>query len=316
MFGSEIKLGLIGAGPWGKNYIRTLSEIPGVKLTRVASRNPSTAQLVDKDCIVEEDWHCVAKATDINGVIIATPPHCHGAMVKCALNTGLATLVEKPITSTQREAEELLLLAEKKRSLVMVDHIHLFHPGFRALKKLAKEARQIQTINSTGGGYGPFRKDIRALWDWGTHDIAMCTELIGLSPKVVRARYLKRAKEGYEMGELIETELVFPNGTEAILRFGNLMEEKIRVFKIKLEECSLIYEPKKSNCLVKVNQSKEIDSGALAIEAIAVRKELPLNCILKEFAASISSAKKDISSLYLSLKVINVLEDISRILDD
>ncbi len=315
MLRSEIKLGLIGAGPWGKNYIHTIDQIHGIKLVRVASRNPKTRKLLGPDCTIEADWHRVSEATEISGVIIATPPHCHAEMVESALNNGLAILVEKPITSTKKDAENLLNSAKKVGGLVMVDHIHLFHPGFRSLKQFAKELGSINSISSYGGGSGPFRKDIRALWDWGTHDIAMCIDLIGASPKVIRARYLEQSQKNGEEGELIEAELSFPNGTEATLTVGNLMKEKTRVFQAKFDVCSLIYEPNKPNPLIKLNRPIGGKSDSASTEVIRVNKELPLNCIVREFAESISSNKKDISSLALSLEVITVLDDIAKVLD-
>ena len=60
-----LRLGLIGAGPWGRNYIRTLKGLDGVRLSRLASRNPDSAGLVGPDCTISEDWRDVMETSGI-----------------------------------------------------------------------------------------------------------------------------------------------------------------------------------------------------------------------------------------------------------
>ena len=70
----NLNLGLIGAGPWGHNYIRTIDGLDGITLACLASRNPESARLVGPGCKIHQDWREMIKTNDLNGVIIATPP--------------------------------------------------------------------------------------------------------------------------------------------------------------------------------------------------------------------------------------------------
>ncbi|MEE1569456.1 MAG: Gfo/Idh/MocA family oxidoreductase, partial [Alphaproteobacteria bacterium] len=126
-----MRLGLIGAGRWGRVYMNTLDHMADVTLNALASSNPQSRDLVGENVDLHEDWRDFINAGGVDGVIVATPPAAHGEIVRAALEAGLPVLVEKPLTLDVDEAKALRDLAERTDGLVMVDHIHLFSPAFR-----------------------------------------------------------------------------------------------------------------------------------------------------------------------------------------
>ena len=88
---APLRFGLIGAGRWGRNIIRTLAEMRDVVLARLASGNPGSAALVPTCCPVERDWRKVAAAEDIDGLIIAAPAACHAEIAAGSWVTRMAT---------------------------------------------------------------------------------------------------------------------------------------------------------------------------------------------------------------------------------
>jgi len=103
-----VRLGLIGAGRWGRAYIRTLAELDGLSLKWVSSRNPETKTFVPDTCSVTEDWRDLMTAENIDGIIVATPPASHAEIALTAIEQGHAVMVEKPLTLSLQEAEHLL----------------------------------------------------------------------------------------------------------------------------------------------------------------------------------------------------------------
>ena len=71
MPGSPLNLGLIGAGRWGKVYIRTIAGLEGIQLAHLASGNPDSKSLVGSDCKVSTDWQGLIANKSVSGVIIA-----------------------------------------------------------------------------------------------------------------------------------------------------------------------------------------------------------------------------------------------------
>ena len=184
----NLRLGLIGAGRWGRVYIKTIERMNGFSLVRLASRNPESRSLVNKDCQISDNWRAVAEAKDLDGVIIAAPPIMHAEITRAAIYASNPVIVEKPLTLDLGEAEALLSEAEQHRAIVLVDHIHLYHPAYRALKKLGSGLGPVQTIHGMAGDWGPFRKDVSILWDRGSHDVAMCIDIFGLEPEGMYAK--------------------------------------------------------------------------------------------------------------------------------
>ena len=132
--GGRVRLGVIGAGRWGRNIIRTLRGMSAADLAWVASRNPTAREFAGRGCTVEEGWRGLLRRPGIDGIAIATPPALHAEMTAAAISAGLPVFVEKPLTCDVGEAERLLDLAAARRGYVLVDHVHLFSHAYRELK--------------------------------------------------------------------------------------------------------------------------------------------------------------------------------------
>ena len=93
---NKIKLGLIGVGKWGVNYIKTVKEIDYIDLNYVTSNKNISKNLLNNDCKVENDWKKIVSSKKIDGIIIATPPHTHYEILMECINLKIPVLIEKP----------------------------------------------------------------------------------------------------------------------------------------------------------------------------------------------------------------------------
>ena len=133
-----VRLGLVGAGRWGRVFIRTIGECDGVTLTGLASNNPDARALMPEGCRLTKDWRALISDAEVDGLIVTVPPPAQCAIATAAIEAGVPVLLEKPLCLDRVEAERLLNLADSRDALVMVDHTHLYHPAYMALKsKLA-----------------------------------------------------------------------------------------------------------------------------------------------------------------------------------
>ena len=311
----DMRLGLIGAGRWGRVYMNTLDHMADVTLNALASSNPQSRDLVGENVDLHEDWRDFINAGGVDGVIVATPPAAHGEIVRAALEAGLPVLVEKPLTLDVDEARALCDLAERNSGLVMVDHIHLFSPAFRALKKEAAELGPVRHMESEAGNHGPFRKETPILWDWGTHDISMCLDLMGETPSRVSARCQEMRETGEGSGAVFNLRLGFgdgdTNGVTAGIRIGNLMPGKRRRFCAAFDDGILIYDDLAADKLSFVPASDETE-----IRAIAVAPAPPLTCAVREFTQAIAAGSRSRESLQLGLSVVETLARCETALED
>jgi predicted dehydrogenase len=298
---AEVRLGLIGAGRWGRRYIQTLNEMPGVTLSRLASSNPESASLLPPDCTITQDWKAVAADQALDGIIIATPPALHAPMAEVSIRAGIPVLVEKPMTLSLAEARRLVDLAETTSCLVFVGHTHLFSSAFRALKQSALGLGELRHIRSHGGNWGPYRPATPMLWDWAPHDIAMCLNLVGADPIEVHASRTSLSALPDGEGEAIELKLDFPNGVRADIRVSNIDQKKNRYFEAQFAKGTLIYDDLSTDKLCIHMSSEE------GLTPIPLDSSMSLSNLVTEFCNYISAGRDTHESLGLGLRVIEVL---------
>lgn len=297
-----IRLGLIGAGPWGQRYIQTLQGFEGAVLAAAASRNPRTASLVPADCRVLADWTSLLALDDLDGVIIATPPSLHAEMTAAAIEAGLPVLVEKPLTMDLAQAKKLLSLARRREALVIVGHLHLFSAAYAALRKKAQELGRLKSVRTLGGGAGPYREDVPPLWDYAPHDVAFCLDLIGEKPVSAAGRLEETAAAGRENLRLA---LGFRGGISAEISVGNFFPQKRRLFEARYEGGTLTIDDTKEEKLV-------LRPPSGPTRPLPVSSGMPLERLLRAFCAAIASDLRDLSSLRLGVAVVDVLSEIEH----
>ena len=295
-----MRLALIGAGRWGRNYIRTISGLSGVRLSRLASSNPESVRLVSADCEVVRAWQEVLDARFVDGVIIATPPHLHAEMALAAMEAGMPTLLEKPLAMSIDQARALKSKATECGVYSLVDHTHLFHPAYRALKASLPRQGAILEIRCEAGAFGPFRPDVPVLWDWGAHDVAMCLDLLGAVPRVSSAT-VQKTHTNSGQGETVRLELSFPHGVEASIRLCNVME-KTRKLSVRCASGTSVYDGVGSDPLV-VTPADGSPATSVRVSGAA-----PLTVAVTEFVSGIRNRSTDCSSLDLGVKVVEVLQ--------
>jgi len=108
-------------------------------------------------------------------------------------------LVEKPLAATSKDAEDLMHLAEERGRVLMVGHTFLYNAGIRKVKEyIVAGTHRIYYLHACRTNLGPIRRDVNALWDLATHDVAIFNYLLGCSPEWVSgigARVLRNGQE-------------------------------------------------------------------------------------------------------------------------
>ncbi len=209
-------IAVIGAGYWGKNLIRNFFELGSLKA--VGDKNSSALKQIKElypsceTCISLKD---VISRKDIDGIVIATPAETHFLLAREALMSGKHVFVEKPMTLTEKDAEELIALAAKHKLILMVGHLLQYHPAFVKIKQLATagELGRINYIYSHRLNLGKIRREENILWSFAPHDISMILALAGEEPESVLATggyYLHK-----KIADVTTTHLEFSSGLKA-----------------------------------------------------------------------------------------------------
>jgi UDP-N-acetylglucosamine 3-dehydrogenase len=185
------KIGVVGTGGWGKNHVRVFNELQ--VLGAVCDLDKARADQFSKNFHVPgyTSLEKMLKKEKLDAVTICTPASTHFAMASQALDAGVNAFVEKPMTTTAKDAEALIEAAKKANRVLTVGFIERFNPPITELKKMISEGKMGELIllefhreNRRGENIS----DVGIVKDASVHDIDTACWLFGEEPKSVFAR--------------------------------------------------------------------------------------------------------------------------------
>jgi len=183
----KTRIGIIGYGYWGINLLRNFMATPHGTVTVVCDSREErrkAAKLAYPSLDTLGDVDELIARPDVDAIVIATPVFLHYPLAKKALKAGKHVLVEKPLTASVQEAQELVHLAETQKLTLAVDHTFLFTGSVQKIKKMieAGDLGRLQYFDSTRINLGLFQPDVNVIWDLAPHDISILNYLIDEKP--------------------------------------------------------------------------------------------------------------------------------------
>jgi predicted dehydrogenase len=185
-------VGIIGYGYWGPNVVRNFHGLDNCDVVAVCDKSPAAlrrASRVYPNLRLTTDFSEILQSPAIDAVAIVTPVWTHFELAKAALQNGKHVFVEKPFTSTSRQAEELIELAERMHLKIMVDHTFLFCGAVRKIRQLVDDGTlgRLYYFDSTRVNLGLFQHDVSVIWDLAPHDLSIMDHIITERPEAVVA---------------------------------------------------------------------------------------------------------------------------------
>jgi len=215
---SNVRIGIVGCGHWGKNYVRLFSTLERTELVAVADPRAAArdqARKLAPQAQLFEDHTALLKSVSCDCLVVATVASTHYGIIKEALEAGLDILAEKPFTLNVAEAEELCELADAKNRMLMVAHTFLFNPSVIQLKKYINDGvlGDVYYMRARRTHLGLIRQDVNAVWDLAPHDVSMFLHFLGELPDEMQAMGRKVLKSDQE--DVAFVNMAFPSGVIA-----------------------------------------------------------------------------------------------------
>lgn len=215
---SDLKTAIVGIGYWGSKLLRNLLEMAGVdrlvavdcRLDRLALACRRYPGLAIADTLEKAiDLH------EVDRVIIATPADTHAELALIALSSGIHTLVEKPLATSVREAEQLVNVASTNDLVLMTGHTFLFSPRIRWMTEHITKGMigRVHYLTSSRQNSGGYNDRTNVIWDLCPHDFSIAFELLGELPISVRAT--ARGLLQPDVPDVAFVTLDFPSGAVA-----------------------------------------------------------------------------------------------------
>jgi UDP-2-acetamido-3-amino-2,3-dideoxy-glucuronate N-acetyltransferase len=309
------KFALIGAGYWGKNILRNLYEL-GV-LHSVYDNNPKIIE-DNKQKFPEvnytDSFEAILKDPQIKAVFIATPAITHYNLVKQAILAGKDVFVEKPLSLTVKEGEELVKLAHNQKRILMVGHILQYHPAVCKLKDMISkgELGQIRYVYSNRLNIGKLRTEENILWSFAPHDISVILMLLDEEPVRVSAFGGDYLNSG--INDVTLTTLEFKNGVKGHIFVSWLHPYKEQKLIVVGSKAMAVFDDVSKEKLFSYPHTIEWKNGKIPIaqkaefQVIATEQGEPLKLELQHFIDCVESRKNPKTDGNEGVRVLKVLE--------
>lgn len=317
-------LAVVGCGYWGKNLVRnfyrtgalkTVCDSDAAALKKIKQSHPDVA--------TEQDFGDVLKDGGISGVVIATPASSHYGLIKKALEAGKHVLVEKPFTTSHKEALELAELAEKKKLALMVGFTFLYNPAVRKVKQIidSGELGEVYYVYSQRLNLGIVRKDVNVWWNLAPHDVSIIHYWLGQEPEAVSGSGFSFIQQGIE--DVVSADIKFKSGCGAMIHVSWLDPNKTRKMVVIGSKKMVIYDDVSPDMKVQI-YDKGVDkfsdfstfgqfqlihrAGDVFIPKIDFKEPLELEA--QHFIECVASGKEPLSSARRALPVVKILESV------
>jgi predicted dehydrogenase len=250
----KIKIGVFGVGHLGKHHARILNGLPSCQLVGVHDSDPQRGEEIAE----REGVPHFERAEDLmekcEAVDIVTPTSTHHSLAAPAMRAGKHAFVEKPITATIAEADDLVNLARDHDVVLQVGHIERFNSAVIEIQKMLVDPRFIEAHRLTL--YNPRIRDVGVVVDLMIHDLDL---ILALIPSPVARCDSVGVPVLTEFEDIASARITFENGCVANLTASRVSVEPQRRIRIFQRDCyfSLDYQKEEIAVFRKLQEGED-----------------------------------------------------------
>jgi predicted dehydrogenase len=223
----NIKVGVIGVGYLGRFHAQKYAALEGVTLVGVADTNGEQSEKVAGECGCRSftDYKELLKDVDAVSIVVPTSIHCNVA--GDCLDAGIDVLLEKPMTVTLSEADELIAKADAGKLILQIGHLERFNPALQAMEPFLTtpvfiESHRIATFKNRG-------VDVDVVLDLMIHDIDIILNIIDSPIKTI---HTVGAPVATANTDIANARLIFENGATANVTVSRISRTNVRKMRI------------------------------------------------------------------------------------
>ena len=304
----SIRVGVVGVGSIGKNHARICAALKEAKFAAIYDNNRDVAEGISRQYNVP-----VASSLDefialVDAATVAAPTNTHYEIASRLLEAGKHVLIEKPITETPKQAEELVRLARERSLILQVGHVERFNPVMSALQERLTRPVFIEVHRLS---QYPFRSlEIGVVLDLMIHDLEIILHLVRSPVKSIDAVGLPALSK---TEDIANARIRFQSGCVANLTASRISPEKmrkIRVFQADPQTyLSLDYQNQ-------VGEMHRLVNGQITRDKVPIEKDEPLKRELNSFVECARRGQQPLVSGYegtaaleLAIKITELVEE-------
>jgi predicted dehydrogenase len=303
-----MKAAVIGVGHLGKHHARILSSLPGVSLAGVVDINRERAAQIASQYHTQA-FQTVGDIGKLDLVVIAVPTVSHAAIALPLIESGVHTLVEKPVAQTVSEADSLIAAAKRTGVVLAVGHTERFNPAVAAARPHIKDPRFIEVHRL---GTSPERSlDIDVVLDLMIHDLDLILSIVRSEVESVEAVGVPVLTPRVDIAN---ARLRFKNGCIANLTASRISRDAVRKIRFFQRDAYLSIDTAARDVemwsvVPQPGGAPKIGGGKLAVNG-----DEPLKGELEDFVAAVRerrrpavSGEEGRAALALAIRIVELM---------
>lgn len=222
-----IAIGVVGVGHLGSLHAKMLAALPEITLAGVTDKDSAKAAALAVAHHTEAYPSLDALLDRVDAVTIAAPTSAHHALALHALQRGKHVFVEKPVTETVAQAQELCTAAAAKNLVLQVGHVERFNPAILALEDYTIQPMFIESHRLAQ--FNPRGTDVAVVLDLMIHDIDLILSFVHSPVRQVDASGVAVVSDNVDIAN---ARLQFENGCVANVTASRISQRKLRKMRL------------------------------------------------------------------------------------
>jgi predicted dehydrogenase len=224
---NKLNICVVGTGHLGKLHTKMFKEIDNCNLVGIYDSNMEQAKQVGEEFNANVFDSIIDLLNQADAVSIAATTSAHYELAKKCLDAGKHIFIEKPITATIPQAEEIVELADSLNLNIQVGHIERFNPALLSMEKYFNDPKFIQTDRLAQ--FNPRGTDVAVVLDLMIHDIDIILSLIKSKVKSIEASGVAVVSDNLDIAN---ARIQFENGAVANVTASRISQKKMRKMRI------------------------------------------------------------------------------------
>jgi predicted dehydrogenase len=227
---SALRVGVIGVGALGQHHARVYAELPEARLVGVVDADGAKAGEVAARYGCQVFASPDQLAVEVDAVSVAVPTIDHHRVARPLLEAGKGVLLEKPMTTTLEQADDLIAAAAASGAILQIGHVERFNPALDLVRAVAHAPRFIEVHRL--GSFSARSLDIDVVLDLMIHDLDIVLALDGSEAVQVDAVGVPVLTPKVDIAN---ARLRFASGLIANLTASRVSAERVRKFRVFAE---------------------------------------------------------------------------------
>lgn len=267
----------------GRHHLRIVNSIPELQLTCAADNNRNNLQTACHPYKLNEFNDYRKMVDQVDAVMISTPTETHFEIAKFFLENRKHVLIEKPITQTILQVDELIRISKRENLILAAGHPERFNPAVIHIKKMVKKPVFIEVQRL--GSFSPRSLDVDVILDLMIHDIDIILQWDQSDIKTINASGIPIISKKIDIANV---RLEFNSGLVTNMTASRVSQKKTRKLRIFQKNRYFSIDYKKQRV-----KAYSLVQGHIEEEIPEIRQMEPLFTLWSNFQKSITGDSHD-----------------------